>query len=115
MALRKLRSRPDEKHGPAPRVITAFISLSARTISSEAKNASHIAWFQQLRFSGRLSVTRATPAPSSLSRTSSGHVFRLIQLSVNASSISQPSRYRCGAPFVGVHFCRRFPVSTSVV
>src|SRR5215510_6473661 len=53
--------------------MTILSSLSARMMSSDSRKAWHSGRFQELRFSGRLSVMRATPASASRSRMSSGH------------------------------------------
>src|SRR3984957_192396 len=69
---------------PAPLVITALMSRSARTISSASNHAATNASFRQLRLSGRLRMTRATPASASCSRISSGQALSVRHVSVIA-------------------------------
>src|SRR3954470_6949557 len=61
--------------------MTILSSLSARMMSSDSRKAWHSARFQELRFSGRFSVMRATPASVSRSRMSSGHSLRIFHWS----------------------------------
>src|SRR5437868_1782935 len=70
--------------------MTTLSSLSARMMSSDWRNALQSGRFQQLRFSGRLSVIRATPASASRSRMSSGHSFMACQSSAIRSSKMNP-------------------------
>src|SRR5580704_9054823 len=79
---KKCRSRPELKQIPAPLVMTALISPSARTMSSASNHAATSASFRQLRLSGRLRTTRATPASASCSRISSGQALSVRHVSV---------------------------------
>src|SRR5215469_18933643 len=60
--------------------MTTLSSLSARMSSSASMKARQSGRFQQLRLSGRLRMMRATPAPLSRSRMSSGHSLSLTQV-----------------------------------
>src|SRR5580704_665443 len=85
---RKCRSSPELKQIPAPLVITALMSRSARTMSSASNQAATSASLRQLRLSGRLRTTRATPASASCSRISSGQALSVRQVSVKVSVIA---------------------------
>src|SRR4029077_10948171 len=81
---RKCRSSPELKQMPAPLVMTALISRSARTMSSASNHAATSASLRQLRLSGRLRTTRATPASASCSRINSGQALSVRHVSVIA-------------------------------
>src|SRR5215813_5170482 len=66
-----LRSMPEQKAGPAPRITTTRTSRLASSASKRSPSEARRAAFMALRCPGRLRVTVATP-PSMAQRTSSG-------------------------------------------
>src|SRR5215469_3263603 len=66
-----LRSMPEQKAGPAPRITTTRTSRLASSASKRSLSEARRAAFMALRCPGRLRVTVATP-PSMVQRTSSG-------------------------------------------